>query len=1051
MESHWTLTQPAWSGGAGTDAAGWTLWQADSGPLRVDFPGADWRAWRSFRIQLAPARQTHARLRLEILGPADAVLGHIVFAVDWQGEAALSFWLDRLEPRAGAERWRDARAIRLVCQQPGAWPTEVRAGGVAASAGPVTFQVNESDTIIEAGWQSLMNRPEEWQVAPERSTVPAAEARIRGADPMWMINREAPSPEAAAEIYREEPNPWMSFEFPQRASPGRLCIERRFGLDLDGYRDILAKATWDKDIALTVTAIVDGGREVALLDGEAPRGDFYTFGAALDGARRLDAVRITLQESASRAYGTTRPVGAGLFWILLRRPSALDDAPADAAFRAQLDGPDSSTPIGDPLAGALPIGFYLRRDELPALRERARAGAGKAIFDPLLAEADAALASEVVERGAYNSAYLGGVGFLKGFRGAGMRTYAPPVALAHLITGDPKYAAACRRWILRAARSDLWMGEGVGTVDRPRIGEITHYDDSFTGWHPRGFAGYMDHPFFVAFIGEAVALAYDMLYHCFSPAEREEVEQGMARHGLYILYDKLSQSRAFYVKMNQGALFGLPLLMQTAFLKRRDPTYAHMHAFALQFLQDFGTGPWDEEGVCGEGPGYGLGTAYHFCLILPALAACLGRPVADVVPPSFRNVMDYVRHVRSTWQPKGRLQFLGWSDGSNDNWVSGEVLAFFARYLGDPAARFFWDEQYAADPPRSPYALLWLPDGVRGEAPRLPPARVFRNQPLAFLRTGWRTGDTLLALSNIRQVLGHGHRDRASLILEFNGEQLLLDPGMIAYGDPTANQYKQSAVHNTLTFSQRSQIGGIAVFDTAIRGFLTTSGDACPGLAGGIDWVIADAGAVYPEARVFHRHVIFLRPGLAFLFDEVEARQAESMELNFTCLGRLTLQGEACLSVTERSRLLIHTQADRALKAETGGWGTHWPDIPSYRLARATAEPALCCRFLTALAPYRAGEPEPEVGRLTLAGSLGFRVRAGDDEALAVFRVAPDGQMPSGVRTDARAVVARWSAGRLTGAAVWGGAWLDVEGVGRVLTVEPPASPEGLAGMTTAG
>ena len=136
-----------------------------------------------------------------------------------------------------------------------------------------------------------------------------------------------------------------------------------------------------------------------------------------------------------------------------------------------------------------------------------------------------------------------------------------------------------------------------------------------------------------------------------------------------------------------------------------------------------------------------------------------------------------------------------------------------------PVARYLWDESYTAQPPLSLTALLLLDDDTAPAEPNLPPAAVFRCQPMAFLRTGWKPGDTLLAVNNVRRYSGHGHQDRGSIILEYGGEQLLLDPGMVSYSDPAGWQYKETFCHNALTFSQQSQAGGLGVYDTAVAGF----------------------------------------------------------------------------------------------------------------------------------------------------------------------------------------------------------------------------------------
>ncbi len=1016
---------------------------------------------RALRLRVHSARQTGARIRLEALGADDAVLGQTLFTADWCGDNDMQLWLDAFEPATGHERWSGVRALRMSCHQPGWWPTRLDVGEVEVSPRAPAWQVNESDTVVDIGWHYLMCRPGEWRVVAERSSMALSAITIRGADPMWKINREADSPEQAAEVYRQVPSPWLTFSFQQGDDPGRLTIERRLDFDLAGYSQALAKATWDKDARLTVTAVVDGGREVVLLDREAPHGDeWLTFGAGLSGARHLDAVRIELAEQEERKHDG-RQVAVGWFWLLVRRPVAqLDEAPVEsvtvrlapthAAYPQAVrtvekqirqvpfdDGPESATPIGDPLSDGLPMGFFVRRDELPALQERALRGPALRIFEGIRAEADRALATELVDRNNYGTDVGGGVGYPKGFRGAGMRTFGPAVAITHLITGEDKYAAACRRWILRAARSDDWRGEHGGLVDRPLIGEEWGYDDSFTGWHPRGFAGYMDHPFFVADSAFGIVTAYDMLYHCFNPAEREEVEQSFARHGTYILYDKLRQSRTFYVGMNQGVLFALPLLMQTAFLRRGDPVYEQMHRWTLEFLLEFGARPWSGEGVCGEGPGYGFGTVNEYVEALHPIAACLNRPVSDAITPALRNTMVWLQHVRSTWQPEGKPQFLGYSDASAGGWVQGDMLAFFSRYLRDGVAQHFWEERFPDDPPASLPTLLTVQGDTQATLPDLPPAKVFRDQPMAFLRTGWQPGDTLLALTNLRQVSGHGHLDRASVILEFNHEQLLLDPGMIGYSDPASAQYDETFCHNTLSLSGRSQSGGTAVFDTSIAGFLTTSGDRCPGQPGGIDWVIADSGAVYPEARRFHRHVVFLRPGIVVLFDDVETKTPETLELNFTCLGPLAAEGDAFVSTTRRNRLIIHTQATQPLAHRFSSWGTHWPHIPSYRLIRSTTAPARECAFVTVLAPHALADPAPRVEALDLAGWFGARIATPAEQMVVAWRLVADAAPLPGIETDARAVALRWMGGRLSGAAMLGGRRLLVQDVGPVLTADP--------------
>ena len=303
-------------------------------------------------------------------------------------------------------------------------------------------------------------------------------------------------------------------------------------------------------------------------------------------------------------------------------------------------------------------------------------------------------------------------------------------------------------------------------------------------------------------------------------------------------------------------------------------------------------------------------------------------------------------------------------------------------------------------------------------------------------------------LNNIREVTGHGHRDRLSVIFEYNGEQLLLDPGMIGYADPSGALYKGSACHNTITFGGRDQRGGLVVYDTAITDFQTTSGDRCPGDPAGVDWVTADATAVYEGARRVRRHVVFLRPCVVLLLDDVESDRPEEAWLNFTVLGPLRMEGSRAVSETGRNRLTLATVADHAVATETSLWGTHWPTVPSYRLLRRLPA-ARRAVLLTALAAAPAAGPPPAVETASGPDWIGARVRWVDGEGVhhdeLAFRRTTQGEGEPrhgcfGIVTDAEAAVVRRTADRFGGAMVLGGSHLSVEGRDVTLPAERPGT-----------
>ena len=1037
-----------------------TAWRPERGELCLPLEGTELYNATNLTLPVSSPLQTSARIALELLDADRSVVAETTFALDWEGEDVIQLWPDTLEPRCGApnrERLAAVTHLRLRQRSAGWWPAELGVGTPVLSDRPPAWQVNESDTVIEAGWHRIASHPLQWSLASDPG----------GPAPLLYSPYGEQTFDTGSGLRHAGTAPWLKFGYPMQERPGSLTVRRRFDLDITGQREILAKLVWDRDTLLTVTATVDDGRTVFLCRDLEPDELWLTIGARLDGARRLHHVDVHIHEVAGRRV-QSREVLVSLFWILLRRDSELDRQPLNQVdvrlVRAHDNHPDtvptarrtvrqvpydepaeSSTPIGDPFRDGLPFGFLVGRDALPALRERVAAGPAAALFARIRAEADRALATDLVDRNYYGTAYGGGIGQPKGVLGAGMRLFAPTVALTHLLTGEPRYAVAVRRWLLRAADAEDWRGDHGGCVSRPNVGDRLPYWDSFTGWYPRGFAGYMNHPFMVADVAFGVVMAYDMVYHALDDRERAAIEDAFARRGVYILADKLQQRRDYYVAMNQGILFALPLLMMTAFLRRRDPVYERLFAWTRQFLADFARRPWNEEGVCGEGPGYGVGTLLELVEAQPIIAACTGASLDDTFPTPARKAMRYIQHVRSTWDSpvwKHRPHFLGLSDGSEYHWVSGEVCAFFSGVLGDPVAGLFWQESYAKSPPETLTCLVNLPDAAATAEPGLPPAHVYRDQPMAFFRTGWRPGDTLLCLNALRQVTGHGHKDRGSIIFEFGGEALVPDPGMIGYSDPASDQYHETFCHSTVTFGQRSQLGGTGSFPVRVVDFASSSGATCPGAEGGIDWAIFDLTPVYGEARRVVRHLLFLRPDVCVLYDEVDLDSALPVERNFTLLGAPAVDGTSVVARTERNTLHLLALGSEPQTAAASGWGTHWPEIPAYRVVVATNAPAARFRGLTVLAAAGRDQPQPSLSVIGDRADLqAVSIARGERRDLVLFGDGPRiGTVDCGesmLEIAGRAAVIRLLDGRPVGCAAraashltWNGRALAAAGPG---------------------
>ena len=368
-----------------------TAWRPERGELCLPLAGAELYNATNLTLPVSSPLQTSARIALELLDADRSVVAGTTFALDWEGDNVIQLWPDTLEPRRGApnrERLAAVTHLRLRQRSAGWWPTELGVGTPVLSDRAPAWQVNESDTVIEAGWHRIASHPLPWSLASDPG----------GPAPLLYSPYGEQTFDTGSGLRHAGTAPWLKFGYPMQERPGSLTVRRRFDLDVRGQREILAKLVWDRDTLLTVTATVDDGRTVFLCRDLEPDELWLTVGAPLDGTRHLHHVDVHIEEVPGRRV-QSREVLVSLFWILLRRDSDLDRQPLNQVdvrlVRAHENHPDtvptarrtvrqvpcdepaeSSTPIGDPLCDGLPFGFpgRPRRPPRPAGTGRRRPG-----------------------------------------------------------------------------------------------------------------------------------------------------------------------------------------------------------------------------------------------------------------------------------------------------------------------------------------------------------------------------------------------------------------------------------------------------------------------------------------------------------------------------------------------------------------------------------------------------------------------------------------------------------------------------------------------------
>jgi hypothetical protein len=209
----------------------------------------------------------------------------------------------------------------------------------------------------------------------------------------------------------------------------------------------------------------------------------------------------------------------------------------------------------------------------------------------------------------------------------------------------------------------------------------------------------------------------------------------------------------------------------------------------------------------------------------------------------------------------------------------------FLYYLGvrfhDPAALWYAREVAGNRdldsllPPLLRFDRILEEDSGQLPQPRLPSdlpeARVFRDVGIVTMHTNLANADKNLMLAFRASPFGsfnHMHSDQNSLHVVCQGKRLFSGSGYyIAYGDDHfQNWYTHSRGHNTVMIDGTGQVRGADGYGWVARYMHGREITYCAG----------DASNAYGDAGLkrFRRHVVFLRPNIVVLYDDLAADHA---------------------------------------------------------------------------------------------------------------------------------------------------------------------------------
>ena len=570
------------------------------------------------------------------------------------------------------------------------------------------------------------------------------------------------------------------------------------------------------------------------------------------------------------------------------------------------------------------------------------------------------------------------------------------LSFAYLISGEERYAQAAKAWALFVA--NFRMDYHLKTVAERGQHDTVVYA------YERGLKG--------------IALVYDRLQDFLSPAEKRALLDHIEFHGeaaMHWIRDVLHLERNYQESHGQQCMH---MLLTTALAVAGDSPAAE-DWLAYMVPQYANRIPWmSEDGGYFEGQGYMFKLSY----ILEALAALRTATGVDLFQkPEIKHAGDFFLYCQSMnywWPHWGDTMGLWFPFG---NVGDGFMSALLASMTGNRALQW-WSDNVPASSATPPFGYLAAPS-VKPQPP------VGLQQARAFVPTGVVAAFDRHYDANTTRLFfrsspwggeSHAQADQNSFVLHRGGEILAADTGYYTYyGDENYNRVStQTISKNSVLVDGKGQTNDIKG-EGAITGYFNS-----PGFA----FMAGDASKAYGDAmRLFRRDMLFVRPGLILIADELQAPQPAEFTwmLNSFVAPEIDV-AQREFSVTERAEKLSikhlfpedlrYDSSNRKLAPrKTRDWTRFTEAFPEPWRIHAVTTKAAEADIFTVLQAYRpVGESEYTVlAKARDEHGSGVTLQTGKSTTTVVMRrrIGEQGSYAAlGVHTDARAAVVEHAA-----------------------------------------
>ncbi|MDF2926940.1 MAG: hypothetical protein K0R57_5854 [Paenibacillaceae bacterium] len=466
------------------------------------------------------------------------------------------------------------------------------------------------------------------------------------------------------------------------------------------------------------------------------------------------------------------------------------------------------------------------------------------------------------------------------------------LAFAYAISGEKKYIEGAEKWALASCSYPTW---GRYEPDLP-----------------------MGHQLF------GLAVFYDWCYTAMNPQAKDVVKQTLIKYSRQMFEG--AKGGSFWVDWNLQNHMWIGICgLGTAGLALYDqvPEAMEWIELSIKKYEDVMSSLGDD-GASHEGVmywGYGISWMMRF---MDVARTSLGINLYETA--WFKNTASYRLYmglpIDCCTASENILDFADSSRSDIDGivYIMGKLAAEyklgFAQWLSKEAlekkignTRNFW------------LSILWYDPQVEAVQPgSLPAMRHFDDMGFVSARSDWSGKESIVAFKcgpflghkavdlNSTEPFcdwggGHVHQDTNHFTLYGAGEFLLRDDGYV---------YKTTETHNTLLVNGKGQTGGDQMW---FHGDDLLKRNAKPLIDKVVstcdyDYMVGDGTPAYDPGLgllQYHRHLVFVKPNILLVIDDIEAKPDCELELRFFPESQVMLRAEeGQLLVGKRSLLLIN-------------------------------------------------------------------------------------------------------------------------------------------------